>query len=35
LDFYYTHVPHEKKIMSNYTFFGMRGALEKKVIIRF
>jgi len=34
-DCYDTHVPHEKKIMSNFIFFGVREALGKKVIRRY
>jgi len=29
------HVPHEKKIMSNFIFCGVREALGKKVIRSF
>ena len=35
LDCYDMHVPHEKKIMSNFIFCGVREALGKKVIRSF
>jgi hypothetical protein len=34
-DCYGTHVPHEKKIMSDFTFFGVREAPGKKAIRSF
>jgi hypothetical protein len=34
-DCYGTYVPHEKKIMSDFTFFDVREALGKKIVRSF